>query len=596
MDFEEFFQLNQRPFKPTPEAQFFFRRQAFDEMAGILSGSLGALPLVLFLRGPEGVGKSTFIRRLPQAIRETTKMAPIFNSSLQLGQILSDTLNFLGLGTKCPPSAKEESLLGFFQNAINQFLESNFRLVLAVDDAHCLSEETLSDLLALIQLESSWANKTTLMLAGPDHTGWPGQQLPPEALLVELPPMGLDETHSYLRHRLSAAGALREHFTLDAITAIEIHSGGLPAKINPLADRAMMLAWSDGRKQVTGNDINQAKNCLDRPFTVNPAAAARASTRTRRHRSRIGGRAWISLAGALIVIGSVLLTAWARQPNPSNDVLPNVQEVAEEEPALPAATATPAASPDLAAQGSLALPTPPPSLLNLPHNSLALVIDHSQKLARLWQGGLVGAGLKAEIAVQDFWEPGLYLVGRPRKLNPLIFQYPPTKEMPKSAGEKLWQQVESLLPQDLLPLMVGAGPALARTVPPDLASHLAQTVNKWTKAQEYKLAGEMAGLYAENFQYFEPGHKPLSINRRNFKAALDSESNVAGDVTLAVSDPLIMLDPSYPERAWAVFNLRYNSKIRHDMGLRALIFEKDNSSSQWLIVAELWLKQDTLKN
>jgi hypothetical protein len=74
--------------------------------------------------------------------------------------------------------------------------------------------------------------------------------------------------------------------------------------------------------------------------------------------------------------------------------------------------------------------------------------------------------------------------------------------------------------------------------------------------------------------------------------SLDSESQVAGDVKLAVSDPLIMVDPRGQNRAWAVFNLKYDSRIRHDTGLRALVFERSLMSGQWLIVAELWLKED----
>ena len=232
-------------------------------------------------------------------------------------------------------------------------------------------------------------------------------------------------------------------------------------------------------------------------------------------------------------------------------------------------------------------------MLKLPHNSLALVVDHGQEMARLWQGGLAGSGLKAEISVPDFRDPGIYLVGRPKGDRSLMFQYPPGDGAPKAAGERLWGQVEQLLPQEVLPLMVGDSGDLAKSAPEGLAKALAEKVEGWTRSQEYKLADEMAKLYAESFQYFEPGRKPMTINRRNFKAALDSESQVAGDIRLAVSEPLIMLDPRGQSRAWAVFNLKYDSRLRHDTGLRALIFERSLIGGQWLIVAELWLKEDT---
>jgi hypothetical protein len=256
---------------------------------------------------------------------------------------------------------------------------------------------------------------------------------------------------------------------------------------------------------------------------------------------------------------------------------------------------TPAANPGPGST-TMGLPYPPPALLKLPQSSLAMVSELGQRMARLWQGGLRSPGLKAEISAPDFSEPGLYLVGRPRSRNPIIFQYPQTREIPKTAGEKLWLQVESMLPQDILPLMVANAQELLKEPPPGVLVNLNESLSKWTQSQIDKNPAVMAGLYAETFSFYEPGRKPLSISRRNFWQALESESVAAGEVSLAISDPLIMLDPLDHNRAWAIFNLKYDSKIRHQTGLRTLILEKDSSSRAWLITAELWLKEDSLKN
>jgi hypothetical protein len=55
----------------------------------------------------------------------------------------------------------------------------------------------------------------------------------------------------------------------------------------------------------------------------------------------------------------------------------------------------------------------------------------------------------------------------------------------------------------------------------------------------------------------------------------------------------MLLDPRNHNRVWAVFSLKYDSKLRHDIGLRTLIFER--SGSKWLINAELWIKEVGLK-
>jgi hypothetical protein len=56
-----------------------------------------------------------------------------------------------------------------------------------------------------------------------------------------------------------------------------------------------------------------------------------------------------------------------------------------------------------------------------------------------------------------------------------------------------------------------------------------------------------------------------------------------------------MLDPRNRDRAWIVFTLKYDSKLRHNIGLRTLVLEKTRPKD-WSIVAELWLKEDTVKN
>jgi type II secretory pathway predicted ATPase ExeA len=598
MDFEQFFKLTDRPFKANLEAKFFYRRPAFDELCRILGGQDGDLPMVLFLRGPEGVGKTTFLRRLPQALRQTTRVAPILGATLQLGEILEGTLNFLGLGSKCPPTAREESLLGIFQNAVSGLVESGLALVLAVDDAPGVPEDVLGDLLALTRLEPGWNGRAALMLAGPDSPGWPGP-LPPDSVLVELPPMDAPETRLYLRHRLSAAGCDRELFAPAALDALKSYGRGLPALLNPLAERALMTAWANGRRQAAGGDVHLAKASIDRGDTVDVSAAKAAGSRTR-GRARAPGRAWkpLAAAGALVAAAAITLALASGSGPPQPPAGPEAPMAAPPAPEVPVATATPAAAPGLPQEGAMALPSPPPGLANLPRGAMALVVDPDRGLGRLWQGGSGGAGLKAEISAPEFPDPGLFLVGRQRGRPALVFQYPPAKPSErapsKDAGDRLWSRAEALLPQDHLPLMVGEAAELARAAHGDLAAEIARRVSSWTKSQEYKLSEDMAGLYAESFQYYEPGRQPLTIDRRAFRAALDSESRAAGEVALAVSEPLVMVDPRAHNRAWAVFNLKYDSKIRHDTGLRTLIFEKSPFGGQWLIVAELWLKEDAL--
>ncbi|MDR0622106.1 MAG: hypothetical protein LBJ61_09555, partial [Deltaproteobacteria bacterium] len=523
MDYEEYFKLSQRPFKPTLEAKFFYRGEVFDKLCRLLTEPV--LPPLVVLTGPEGAGKSECVKRLPQAVSGESRMTPALDPTANFPFVLRQALTFLGLGFKCPPSARDEELLGFFQNAVDETLLDGLGFILAVDDADGLNPETLSDLLTLSRLDPAWHGRFCLFLTGtaPDPGPGPPPEVDPvelwlpeeaigEALRLELKPLSLGETIEYTRHRLAVAGATKELFTAEALTTLRNLSKGLPGTINALAERSLMTAWAAGKNPVTTAHVIQAKANFDKPIVVNEKAAKVAAGAGReRERQKIGGRPWLSFVAAALLAGIMAWLLWPSNPGPDAATVAALPQSEDALPLAPGPQATPSAEP--APEGALGLPSLPPSVLNLPQTGVALVVENGQKMARLWQGGGDVPGLKAEIAAPDFKEPGLYLVGRPNGSTPIIFRYPPKADIPKTAAANLWKRVENLLPQDILPLMVGPGQELAKAVPSNVRPYLTAFLDRWVSAQTGKKAKEMADLYSENFSFFEPGRKPVSISR-----------------------------------------------------------------------------------
>jgi hypothetical protein len=252
----------------------------------------------------------------------------------------------------------------------------------------------------------------------------------------------------------------------------------------------------------------------------------------------------------------------------------------------PVETATPAGTPD---SGAPSLPSPPGQLLTLPQGSLALVVDQSGKTGRLWQGGARGPGLKAEVKVPAFKNRGLFLFGRPRGQAPLIFQYPPSREMPTSEALAIWPRVATLLPQNVLPVIVAPAHSLAASDRSEDLAAIDSRFTAWVQSQQYKFPDTTAALYAANFQCFELGRPPRSLSREEFRQALNSEARTSGEIHLTTSQPLLLRDPKSERLIWAVFNLKYESRLRRDMGLRILVFERAlmGGPESWLIAAEL---------
>ncbi|MDR2350605.1 MAG: AAA family ATPase [Deltaproteobacteria bacterium] len=601
MDHETFFGFRTRPFGNARDPRFHFARECFGGLVDLLSGE--RIPGILELRGEKGTGKTSALLALADALPPRGTVAvPVIRGGVTLSGILREILLFLGPSERCPPGAPEETLLGFFQNAVSERVMAGQKIVLAVDGANLLKAETLLDLAALPGLERFWAGRAGLLLAGEGERFFPEGGVPPGRERIQIPwgPLSESETRDYIRHRTKQAGVSKDLFTREAKAAIFKYSKGFPEAANRLCDRALMAAWARRGKEAGPKDVRTAAESLRGPREArNDRDAKDPGNEERGNRPRKDGngarrpKTGYLWHGSVLVLLALLIALFffkgASVGGASKEAPPAVPP---ELGILAGEAAIPAAAPALPEEVSApALPTPPGTLLNLPRNSLALVAEGTRKPARLWQGGTRGPGLKAEMTPPDIKEPGLYLVGRPRGRTPLMFRYPPTPDIPREEGAKLWKRVESQLPQDMLPLMVGDESDFKAGNPEILGTAIKEKLKSWAKAQEYKFADSMALLYAEKFRFFEPGHPDRTIDRENFRQALAAEFKASGDVKVTMSEPLVMLDPANHQRAWAVFNLKYDSKLRRDSGLRTLIFEKPGRNRDWIIVAELWIKE-----
>ncbi|MDR2199663.1 MAG: hypothetical protein LBR53_09465 [Deltaproteobacteria bacterium] len=593
MDFETFFGLRERPFKSPPQEKFFQSREYFPRLVEALVGE--GPPKNILLLGPPGSGRTLSLKCLPYALGERFRVAILQRGSPNLRGILGECLASLGLSGSFGPGDPEETLLGIFQSAVAGLLDEGPGFILAADDLLPLTAESVSDMEDLLRLEPAWEGRVALILCSSEEKLPLFASLKEKPLTLRIPPLGVEEIRNYLSGRLRAAGASERIFLPESERLVWKHSGGIPLEVNRLAERSLMTAWAAGKKEVAIQHVASAKMSLDNPVKVKEEGARKAGGKTRK--SRPEGRS--PSRAPLLALGAVLTAALVcalfpilseRGPGPAAALSKELP--AEKPKAGPAAI--PAAAPEPSPYApDIGLPSPPAAILSLPRNALALVVDRGSAMSRLWQGGLNGPGLKAEVAIPGIEAPGLYLVGRPQSRTPLIFQYPPAKEIPKEASLRLWKQVESFLPQDILPLVVGNGPDLKKGAPPGLALAIRERLKIWTQSQEMKRPEDLSALYAPEFKFFEPGRKDRSVVRENFRQALASEMRSSGDVELTLSEPLILLDPRDHDRIWAVFSLKYDSRLRHDIGLRTLVFERGGNG--WLIGAELWIREVNLK-
>jgi hypothetical protein len=76
------------------------------------------------------------------------------------------------------------------------------------------------------------------------------------AATCHIGPLDVDETKSYIEHRLKCAGATdKPSFDPTAFEGIYKASGGIPRKINSVCDRLLLLGFLSNRSHLTAEDV-----------------------------------------------------------------------------------------------------------------------------------------------------------------------------------------------------------------------------------------------------------------------------------------------------------------------------------------------------
>ncbi len=275
MDYVTHFNLTDRPFKNTYDGRYFFRSQAAANVFSTLKDE--ACPTLVHLKGRDKSGKTSVLRRLSAELRDVFKVVLVLNPHYTLLEILRQALTDFGHSHKFTIHSREEELLGYYQNSVSDFLAEGAKILLAVDNTEELSPELLAELYGLMELESGWRGRVTLLLCGSPDKPWPMvPDIMMETLELELPPLTPNEAEEYVVSRLKAAGGSL-CFSRAALKSLWDYSDGRPEVINQLAERGLISAWSSGRREVGSSQIKAAKQSLDNPLTFSREALDQAA-------------------------------------------------------------------------------------------------------------------------------------------------------------------------------------------------------------------------------------------------------------------------------------------------------------------------------
>ncbi|MBC8057442.1 MAG: AAA family ATPase, partial [Rhizobiales bacterium] len=308
-----FFGLKHEPFSIAPDPRYLFMSERHREaLAHLLYGVNGGGGFVL-LSGEIGAGKTTVCRCFLEQIPRRTNVAYIFNPKLTVIELLQSVCEEFGIPP--PQRAHDEPTVKDYLDPLNEFLLKTHAVgqnnVLIIDEAQMLSADVLEQLRLLTNLETSERKLLQIILIGQpelrDLLARPELEQLAQRVIARyhLGALNPDETERYIRHRLSVAGmTIAMPFDAKAIERIHQLSRGVPRRINLLADRALLGAYSVGKGQVDRAIVDKAAGeVFDREHSGTPR-------RWRADRRSLLSNA--ALAGAVIAAVALLLYSLPR--------------------------------------------------------------------------------------------------------------------------------------------------------------------------------------------------------------------------------------------------------------------------------------------
>jgi general secretion pathway protein A len=262
------FGLKQEPFSLAPDPRYLFMSERHREaLAHLLYGVRAGSGGFVLLTGEIGAGKTTVARCLLEQIPEGCNVGYIFNPKLTVEELLRSICDEFRIALD--DVAAQSATVKDYVDALNDFLLKTHAQgqanVLIIDEAQNLSVDVLEQLRLLTNLETNERKLLQIILIGQPELrtmlARPELEQLAQRIIARyhLEPLTQGETAYYLRHRL-AVGGMTGVIPFDREARHRIHelTGGIPRRINLLADRALLGAYSRELPRATREIVDQA--------------------------------------------------------------------------------------------------------------------------------------------------------------------------------------------------------------------------------------------------------------------------------------------------------------------------------------------------
>jgi len=617
MAYEDFFGFNEKPFRLSPDVEFFFPSNTHREALHNLIYSIRSDEAFVQITGEPGIGKTLTLRTLLYKLKKNVKPVIIFDPSIEPDELIRIILRELGIDINKNANKSKEVMLRVLFNCLIEILRKNINVVVMIDEAQNLKDETLEQLRLLSNLETEKQKMIKIILLGQPELEdkllrYEFRQIYQRITLrYIMKPLSKKDMSSYILHRLNIAGANMHYtyFSPKILKYIYKYSKGVPRTINIICERSLMAAFADNKRIVEKRHLKKAmesisgKNSYEKlniykssKLTLLLLSLLLLSTiiliyyniinfNTIKYTNKIGNDTYIDKA---ISPPKLNKSKAVRQKKPESSMsIPQKPDIIQKE--------------KIVKENEPVIQVPKEIVYSRP-GTFFIAIDSIDQNIILWQKTTDKS--KQIKRINMIWplSNGIYLLGRNLKNQPFIFN-PDffSSEMYNWLSIKLWDEINKLTSEVVIPVVVSSNDT--NLIDKKIGKTIKTKLDSWIKAFNGRdFAKYMDFFHKKYFTFFYPSKEKKVLTREDLYAHEEKIFNKSNDIIFNISDPICILDPANNSNAVCIFYQRISSKQFLQYGIVALYLTKvkinefmNQSTNQqletdWKFYAKLWLE------
>ncbi|MCP5157216.1 MAG: AAA family ATPase [Ectothiorhodospiraceae bacterium] len=246
--YRSFYGLTAKPFNLTPDPRFFFNSRAHKRALAYLRYGIKQGEGFIIVTGDVGTGKTMLVSTLFQSLsRDNVIGAQIVTTQMQA----DDLLRMVAAGFDLPyQRVTKAAILRSLESYFRSVVDEGKRVLLVVDEAQGLPRRAIEELRMLSNFTYKGRSLLQSFLLGQREfrttmrsEGF--EQLRQRVIAAyHLRPLDAEETRGYIEHRLKLVGWKGDPaFQPEVFEGIHQFTGGVPRRINTLADRLLLYGY-----------------------------------------------------------------------------------------------------------------------------------------------------------------------------------------------------------------------------------------------------------------------------------------------------------------------------------------------------------------